>query len=322
MGSFETSALYDAVADTMVTIGTNGMLYLVELNTSYEYNTGALTIGPRSVTMTAKAKKQSTASVAVESSFAMYQQYVFYADMAGILHCVDTTSLTHAWAVDTGAPVESAVALNLTEDNTLWLYTANELPTKSSKGTATIARYNAMTGEADWQLKLEVAKPKAKGTSNDNKTWGVKASPVIGRNGLNDLVYYTVSGLTAAQSETLKLGSKATESAILAINKDTGKVVWACALPAYTESSPVAVYSEAGKGWILQCASDGTILMLDGLTGKQVNSLKVDGTISASPAVFGSTMVIATTGKNQSYIYGIALEDEETQTITEADEHQ
>ena len=36
--------------------------------------------------------------------------------------------------------------------------------------------------------------------------------------------------------------------------------------------------------------------------------LKVEGTIEGSPAVYGSTMVIGTTGKNTSFIYGISLE--------------
>ena len=49
----------------------------------------------------------------------------------------------------------------------------------------------------------------------------------------------------------------------------------------------------------------------------------MSGTISASPAVFGSTMVIATTGtKANAFVYGISLEDLETQTVTEAEELQ
>ena len=161
-----------------------------------------------------------------------------------------------------------------------------------------------MTGQQSWALELGVAKNKKK----TSWTVGVKASPVIGRNQLDDLVYFTAAGLTAAGANELGLGSKAVDAALLAIHKDTGKLAWAYALPSYTESSPVAVYSEAGKGWIIQCCADGTILMLDGLTGKLINQIKVTGSISASPAVFGSTMVIATSGtKATSFIYGITL---------------
>ena len=238
IGSFETSALYDPVSDSMVAVGTNGMLYLADLGSSFDYNAGSLSISPDYVTMTTLAKGEKKNRTAVESSPAMYQGYVYYADMAGILRCVDTNSLTNLWAVDLGDSVEAAVALDLTEDNSLWLYTATELNNRT-KGTAGIVRVNALTGELDWTLTLDVAKNKKK----TSWTVGVKASPVIGQNGLSELVYFTAAGLTASGAESLGLGSKAVDSALIAINKETGKVAWACALPSYTESSPVAVYS-------------------------------------------------------------------------------
>ena len=70
----------------------------------------------------------------------------------------------------------------------------------------------------------------------------------------------------------------------------------------------MAVYSEAGRGWIIQPSADGTLTLLDGLTGNVLNTLKLEGTIEGSPAVYGSTLVIGTTGKNTSYIYGVTLE--------------
>ena len=69
----------------------------------------------------------------------------------------------------------------------------------------------------------------------------------------------------------------------------------------------VAVYDENGKGWIIQACSNGTIYLLDGLTGDVVNTLAVNGVIEGSPAVYGDTMVIGTTGKGTSYIYGIKI---------------
>lgn len=105
LGSFETSALYDPVSDSMVAIGTNGMLYVADLGSSFDYNAGSLSISPDYVTMTARVNKQKAARVAVESSMAMYQSYVFYADMDGVLRCVDTTSLSNVWSANTGDSV-------------------------------------------------------------------------------------------------------------------------------------------------------------------------------------------------------------------------
>ena len=52
----------------------------------------------------------------------------------------------------------------------------------------------------------------------------------------------------------------------------------------------------------------GNIYLLDGLTGSLVSTLKVEGNIEGSPAVYMDTMVVGTTGKNTSYIYGITLQ--------------
>lgn len=305
VGSFETSALMDPVSDSLVTIGSNGMLYVAKMKTEFNLTTCEISVKPEYVTMTSRTKNQTAKSAgkftAVESSPAMFGSYVFYADVQGVLRCVDTSTLTTIWAAETGDTVEAAIALDQDETGNVWLYTANELANRG-KGDVQIRRYNALTGEQSWSLPVKVAK-------NKKNTFvpGVKASPVIGRNGLNDLVYFTASGITKDGAAQLG-GSGEMPSAILAISKTTGKVVWSMGMNAVSYSSPVAVYSESGKGWIIQACSDGTIYLLDGLTGSVVNTLKVKGTIEASPAVYGSTLVIATTGKDTSFVYGISLE--------------
>ena len=69
----------------------------------------------------------------------------------------------------------------------------------------------------------------------------------------------------------------------------------------------MAVYDAEGEGWIIQACSNGTIYLLDGMTGKEISTLQVSGVIEGSPAVYGDTMVIGTTGKDTSYIYGIKI---------------
>ena len=73
-------------------------------------------------------------------------------------------------------------------------------------------------------------------------------------------------------------------------------------------SSPVAVYNENGKGWIIQATSDGVLMLLDGLTGETINTLQLNGTIEASPAVYQNMLVIGTTGKGTSFLYGVKID--------------
>lgn len=300
VGAFDSSALVDRNTDTMVTIGTNGMLYVTKLNSKLQSGEFNLTMNPESVVMKSRTKNQKSSYTAVESSLAMYGGYAYYADMDGILRCVDTSTMTTLWAVDTGDAVQAAIALDMTADGQLWLYTGNTLQNRK-KGSAVIRRFNALTGEESWAFEVGVATAK-------KRISGVMASPVIGQNSLENLVYFTVTGLSKAGTESL-LGEadKAAAAVLLAMDKSTGEVVWQQELDSYSYSSPVAVYSDYGEGWIIQATGNGTITLYNGLTGQVVSSLEVEGTIEASPAVYRDTLVIGTTGKNTAYIYGIKL---------------
>ena len=303
VGQFDTSALIDPASDTLITAGTNGMVYLTKLNTAFDYNKGTIAIKPASIVMKSRTKGQANKNTAVESSVAMYQHYLFYADMDGILRCVDTSSLETLWAVNTGDAVQAAISLDMDENGQLWLYTANTLQNRS-KGSCDIRRFNASTGEDSWVLSVDsVKKPK------NEKISGAMASAVIGEHDLDGLVYYALSNVSESGAKSIfGDGASDCEGVLLALDKASGRILWAQELESYAYASPVAVYSEAGRGWIIQPSADGTITLLDGLTGNVLNTLKVEGTIEGSPAVYGSTMVIGTTGKNTSYIYGISLE--------------
>ena len=302
-GSFETSALIDWASDTMVTAGSNGLLYLTNLNSNFDFQMGIMKTNPSSVVMASrtKAQQKNKATIAVESSLAMYDRYVYYADMSGVLRCVDTNYLTTVWAYDTKDAVMAAVALDLDGDE-LNLYTANMLANRK-KGNAEIRRFDALNGKDLWTVEIGVQKDTKKKEKTDV---GVKASPVIGENGLKELVFFTVTGLSDEGRSFLKTDGEA-EAAVVALEKKTGQVRWAKALGDRSESSPIAVYNESGKGWIIQCVENGTILLLDGLTGETVDELQIEGTIKASPAAYHNVMVIGTTGKGTSYVYGINI---------------
>ena len=303
VGSFETSALIDRVSDTLIIAGTNGMLYLESLDSTFDYNMGVYKTSMSSVVMVSKARGQkNTALTAVESSLAAYDKYVFYADMGGVLRCVDTNTLTPVWAVETGDSVMAAVALDLTENRELNLYTANMLNNrKKGDSSIQIRRYDALSGREAWCTDIGVYKDK-----KDKDDVGAKASPVIGQYGLNDLVYFTVTGLNQAGRDSLGL-TDGEPAALIALYKDSGKVAWAYGLSSRSESSPVAVYDQDGNGWILQCEQNGTIHLLTGLDGRVVDTLKVAGDIEASPAAYMNVMVVGSTGKNTSFVYGIRL---------------
>ena len=300
VGSFETSALIDRTTGCMVTAGTNGMLYLINLNSEFDYAAGTYSQSPTTVAMKSKVKGEKDASTAVEASVAMYDRYVYYADMGGILRCVDTNTLKVSWAVTLKDGVESTPALDWHGEDGLDLYAAT-LYASGKRGTAEVICFDALTGEERWTAAVGVRK------DTKNKTVsGFRASPVIGQNRLSEYVYYTVNNLSDEGREQLNLNSE--NAALIALNKEDGRIVWAVGLSGSGYSSPVAVYDGDGNGAVIQCSGDGKILMVDGETGTEKASLQVEGAIEASPAVYDGMMVVGTTEKGKNNIYGIKIE--------------
>ena len=235
----------------------------------------------------------------MEASVAMYDGYVFYGDMGGILRCVDVNTMSNIWAIGTGDSIESTVALDLNGDSAIDLFTANELNLRK-KGDVQVRCIDAMTGRVKWTTDFGVAKDTKKKTVS-----GFRASPVVGQNALSSLVYYTVTGLSSDGCD--RLGLPSCKAATVALDKETGRIVWTKELSSNSYSSPVAVYDENGDGWIVQAASDGNILLLDGLDGSVTATLQLEGNIEASPAVYNGMLVIATTWSKGSNLYGIEI---------------
>mgnify|MGYP004485700473 CR=1 FL=1 len=301
-GAFDTSVLFDRTNDGVVAAGSNGLLYTLDMGTEFDANQGSISISPKARVLAAKVSGQKSKGVKVLSSMAMYESYAYYADMTGVLHCVDTTTMKTMWAVATGDEVNAAISLDFDDNGTLWLYTANTL-TNRNKGNCQIRRYNAMTGALDWTQEIGVRK------QNKSKVVpGAMASAVIGTDDIDGLVIYTISSLMTDPGVTINGADGAVSGAVIALNKKDGSVAWTRALDDYSYSSPVAVYSKDGESWIVQASASGTLYLLKGLTGEVVSTLKVDGTIEGSPAVYGSTLVIGTTGKDTAHIYGISLD--------------
>ncbi len=299
VGSFETSALIDRTSDTLITAGTNGLLYTIQLGSNFNYMTGTYNQNMNQVVLRSKASGESNADTAVEASVAMFNHYVYYADMGGILRCVDTNYMKTVWAADTEDSVESTPALAINNNKGLDLFTANIL-NKRKKGDAQIRCFDAITGEEKWITSIEVKKD-----TNYKTVSGFRASPVVGQNTLDGLIYYTVNNLS--ETGQAALGIAGYSAALIALNCENGRIIWTYGLEDTVYSSPVAVYDENGKGWIIQCSGDGTISLLNGLNGTLVNSIKVEGHIEASPAVYNDMMVVGTTGKNDNFIYGIRI---------------
>jgi len=273
----------------MVVGGQNGVLYTVELNDVFDHVAGSLRINPAVQRYKSRAEKQDKKYTNIEGSVAMYNNYIYYADIFGVLQCVDINTLSPVWAIKTGDSVLSTPALDFEEDTQhIALYTGNTINRQGRSGVCTIRRYNALAGAEDWAYVVPELH------YNKNAKIGCVASPVVGQQSISDMVIFTVTD-----------GSHG--SRVIALAKTDGAVVWTKALDTESQSSPVAVYNGAGDAWLIQAESNGNIHLMDALTGEIIHTLKLEGAIEASPAVYENMIVIGTTGKDTGFIYGIQI---------------
>ncbi|NLI21080.1 MAG: PQQ-binding-like beta-propeller repeat protein [Clostridiales bacterium] len=286
---FNGAPVFDKNTGTMVVGSENGLLYTVEPGDDFDHIVGTLKISPTIQKYSWLANKQKAKNTNVDGSVAMYGSYAYFGDQTGIVQCVDVNTLSAVWAVDTGDNVDATVALDMEDATTVALYTGNTIQNQGRSGVCTIRRLDALTGKEVWAFTVPDL------TYTTEAVVGCEASPVVGQNKASNLVYFTVTA-----------GAK--NATVYALNKATGAVEWTLPLTSPTVSSPVAVYNDAGDGWIVQAEGSGLVHLIDALTGAEKASLQLEGKVEASPAVYRDVLVLSTTGADPSYIYGIKLE--------------
>lgn len=278
---FDSSALVDAETDTLIYPGENGILYLIRLNTSYDESAGTLSISPDPIVKWRYSGTRTTTGsywLGMESSAAIYKEFLFIADNGGNLMCLNLNTLQLVWVQDILDDSNSTPVLSL-EDGHLYLYvsTSFHLGWRSSTSAAVpIWKIDAENGEIVWQTDYECY-------TEDGVSGGVQSTIAVGENGLSDYLYVTVARTGGACYGVLAC-----------LDRSTGEIVWEHSAY-YAWSSPVCVYNSDGSGRVIYCSCAGYLYLLDGLTGDVLDvSMISNGAIEASPAVYENIAVIGT----------------------------
>lgn len=282
-GAFDCSALLDVGSDTLLELGENGIVYSIKLNTQYDRAQGSISIDPAIDRYTFKAS--ISGQLGMENSLCVYDHYAYFTDNSGMLQCLDLNTFEPVWLADVTDDTDASSALE-EEGDKLFLYTACEVDQqkKSGGGKSHMRKFDARTGEELWDFAVSCS-----GTHENNG--GAFGSPAIGKNQLKDLVYFHVA--RTKQGGTL-----------YALNKQTGEKAWSLDMGVYGWSSPVCVYDQNGRGYVILGNSKGTLRLIDGLTGKVIDSVKLNANIEGTPAVFEDMLVVGTRGRK---IYGVRI---------------
>lgn len=295
---FDSAPLVCAETDQLIWPGENGILYIVNLNTDYNQSAGTLSVDPEIIKWRYQSVRNTNTGgqfwLGMEDSAVIYQHYIFMADNGGNLMCLDLDTLELVWVQDVLDDTNCTPVLEL-EDGHPYIYISTSFHAGwRSWNTADIPiwKIDAETGEIIWQKAYKCH-------TEPDLSGGVQGTLALGKNGLSDLIFVPVSRTPNSY-----------DGILCALNKQTGEVVWELHTQTYSWSSPVCVYDDTGKGYLLYCTSGvgnsggGYMQLIDGLTGEVLHETALGSTTEASPVVFGDTFVIGTRGQ---VVYGFKL---------------
>lgn len=294
-GNCDSSPIVDAASDTLIFPSENGMVYTYRLNSAFDVGAGKITIEPDLILY--KYRTPGMVQQGIESSMALYGNLGWFTDNSGQLTCLDLNTMKPVWIKRLQDDADATPVLAAAADGRLTVYAATRVDWQQSQrgeyqGNAHVTRLDALTGRMVWEAAVPcwtyIAPQGA-----DDLIGGVVGTPAIGKYDLNDLIYFNFS----------MTDGKARGTRLIAFSRDDGRQVWEFRCPGYSWSSPVDVYDQNGKGYLVLPDSDGILHLLDGRSGAELSRLQLTdaqgqpaGNIEASCAVFGDRLVVGTRG--------------------------
>ena len=288
------SPLVDADTDTLIYPSENGVIYIIKLNSEFDPESGTMSINPSDPVKWRFFGRRSHTNgkywLGFEDSPVIWRGHLIIADNGGHLLCLNLNTLELAWVRDVIDDTNCSPVLGI-EDGHPYIYISTSFhPGWRAPGGSSAAvplwKIDAVTGEIVWQTDYDCY------TSSD-ASGGVQGTAALGQFELEGLVFFPI-----ARTPTGGAGILA------ALDINTGEVVWEFQTSSYTWSSPVCIYNETGKGYIIHCTANGNMYLLDGLSGELLDSIQLGGLTEASPAVFDNTVVIGTRAMR---IWGVAI---------------
>lgn len=291
--AFDSSPVIDAATDTLFYPGENGVLYTVKLNTKYDAAAGTLSISPEHVadyTYSTSRATETAFTWGMENSAAVNGEYMYVGDNGGVFYCLDVNTMSMVWAQDVYGDVNSSPIFSEEEDGN-FVYVATTLTEAMldahSVGEVSVYKLNAANGSIVWKKTFACH-------NVDGVEGGILASGVLGKGAIKGQIIYSVS-------RTPKLSS----GYLVSIDIKNGETVWMKELSNYAWSSTAVVYSQIGAAYLVQCCSNGDVLLLNAGNGEILDTISLHTTLEATPAVFGNTVVV---GTRDERIVGITIE--------------
>lgn len=285
-GAFDGSPLVNGETDTLIWPGESGVIYTIKLNTVYDKVAGTISVNPKNIAK-ARYKTNTGRTMGFESSVVAVGEYLFAADNGGMAFCFNANTMKLIWAQNLRDDINSTPVFEWGEDKKGYLYFGTSM--EYGGGTSYIYKLEASTGKIVWERSYSNIR------YDKEVSGGILGSPLLGKKGtdLEGLIIYPIGKTNMSNAGTL-----------VALDTATGKTVWERKIGTYAWSSPTAVYTDNGKGYIVLGSAAGSLYLLDPKTGETINSIELGGTIESSPVIFENTIILGTRSKG---IFGIEI---------------
>lgn len=278
--AFDSSPLVDEDNNTLFWPGENGLIYQQKLDFSR----------PDSIPLPNrfKYKLEKSRRYGIESSMAACRNLGYITDNDGNLLCIDLQTFKVVW---TFFNLDDTDASPVVEEKygKPYVYTGNEVDIQGDSGFTYIRKFDGLNGHVEWENKFKCFSIRGESPVNG----GMLATPLLGKNKANDLLIVSLAHYPRKYKGEL-----------IALNRNTGEIVFRFRLKSFSWSSPIDLYDEEGNMYIFTADSDGNVYLIDGSDGTLIDSKFLGVSFDASPASWDNKVVLAGRG-NQIFCFSI-----------------
>ena len=234
--------------------------------------------------------KVNGAAPGIESSMAVYANYGFTCDNHGNIMGINLDNMSPVWLYKLGDDTDSTPVV-VEENGIPFLYIGCEIDRQGTSGTSNFVKLNAMNGNEIWKLELP---GKRYDINEKHFDGGYFASALLGSGDCENLIFTQCVRNTNRQNGEL-----------IAIERETGKIVYQTTLKHYAWSSPVGFLDGKDKMYIVSGDCAGNVYIFDAKTGEILFVERVGNNFESSPVVIENSLVMGSRGNS---IFKISLE--------------
>jgi outer membrane protein assembly factor BamB len=226
-------------------------------------------------------RTKNRGAAGVEASMAVFSNYGFISDNHGNILCINLDRMHPVWHFDNCDDTDATPVLDVEQGRPI-LYVGSAVDKQGKEGYSHLTKIDALTGEFIWQHPIPCQKIDYAGKLREG---GMFSTPLLGRGDCEGVIFANFCGLDSS-----------TAGALVAIDRQSGKILYRTPLHYYSWSSPVAFTDAEGRMYIVTGDVIGYIYLIEAKSGRIIYSKRVAANFESSPVVVDDCVVVGSRG--------------------------